>query len=64
MQILFLGPPGSGKGTQSQRLAERMKIAYFSSGDIFRQEMANNTALGKKLKYLWKPASWYRILYC
>lgn len=50
MQILFLGPPGSGKGTQSQRLAERMKIAYFSSGDIFRQEMANNTALGQEAK--------------
>jgi adenylate kinase len=50
MQILFLGPPGSGKGTQSKRLAERVKITYFASGDIFRQAMENNTPLGQEVK--------------
>ena len=50
MQILFLGPPGSGKGTQSKRLAERMKITYHASGDIFRQAMENNTPLGVEVK--------------
>jgi adenylate kinase len=50
MQILFLGPPGSGKGTQSKRVADWLKVPHFSSGDIFRQAMEANTELGKQAK--------------
>ena len=47
--ILF-GPPGSGKGTQSVRIAEKFNLVHISTGDIFRREIKNQTALGKKVQ--------------
>lgn len=47
MRILFLGPPGAGKGTQSKLLAERYGLFHLAPGDIFRQEVKNGTELGK-----------------
>lgn len=46
MQILLLGPPGAGKGTQAKLLAERLNLLHLSTGDVLRQNVANKTALG------------------
>jgi len=50
MRILLLGPPGSGKGTQSAMLANHLDIPHISTGDIFRKNIALNTDLGKIVK--------------
>jgi len=47
MRILFLGPPGAGKGTQSKLLAERFGLFHVAPGDIFRQEVKAGTDLGR-----------------
>lgn len=46
--IVLLGPPGAGKGTQAQRVAKAFAIPHVSSGDIFRENIKNQTDLGKK----------------
>ena len=48
MIVVFLGPPGAGKGTQCKRLVERYGLTHLSSGDILRRERREGTALGKK----------------
>jgi adenylate kinase len=45
--IVLLGPPGVGKGTQAKILSERTKLAHISSGDMFRENLKNQTELGK-----------------
>jgi len=45
--IVMLGPPGVGKGTQAKILAERTKLAHVSSGDLFRDNIKNQTELGQ-----------------
>lgn len=47
MRLVLLGPPGSGKGTQAARLAEKFHVPHIATGDLFRVEMAQNTELGK-----------------
>jgi adenylate kinase len=47
-RLIFLGPPGSGKGTQSQTLAENLHIPHISTGEILRQAMKEQTPLGIK----------------
>jgi adenylate kinase len=44
--IVLLGPPGAGKGTQAKVLAEKFGLPHISSGDIFRENIKNNTELG------------------
>jgi adenylate kinase len=48
MRLIFLGPPGAGKGTQAALLAERWKIPHISTGEILRQAVADRTVLGVK----------------
>src|ERR1700722_4488915 len=48
--IILLGPPASGKGTQSAKLAKEFYIPHISTGDLFRENMSKETPLGKKAK--------------
>jgi adenylate kinase len=48
MRVVFLGPPGAGKGTQARILNERFGLAQISTGDILRDNLARATALGKQ----------------
>jgi adenylate kinase len=50
MNLIFLGPPGAGKGTMATRLAEERGIPHISTGDIFRENINNETELGKQVK--------------
>lgn len=50
LNIALFGPPGAGKGTQAKMLAEKYNLTYISTGDILRNEIANNTELGLKAK--------------
>ena len=49
--LVFLGPPGAGKGTIAQILSKETGIVHISTGDIFRNEIKNETELGKKAKH-------------
>lgn len=49
VNFLIFGPPGSGKGTQSVRLAEKFNLIHLSTGDMLRTEIAAGTELGKKM---------------
>jgi len=50
MRLIFLGPPGAGKGTIAQKTKEAYSIPHISTGDIFRENIKNRTDLGKKVK--------------
>lgn len=49
MVLVFLGPPGAGKGTQAARVAERLGLKKISTGDILREHVRRGTELGKKV---------------
>lgn len=57
MRLLFLGPPGAGKGTQAQRVAERLSLAHISTGEMFRQQVAEGTELGKQVDAIMKSGA-------
>lgn len=50
MNIIFLGPPGAGKGTQAQRVCDELKIPQISTGDILRRAIKEETPVGLKAK--------------
>jgi adenylate kinase len=50
LNLILLGPPGAGKGTQAERLREDFDVAYIATGDILRKAVAEETELGKKAK--------------
>jgi adenylate kinase len=50
VRIVLLGPPGAGKGTQAQKLAEKFGIPHISTGDLFRSNIAGETELGLEAK--------------
>jgi len=49
VNVLIFGPPGSGKGTQSVKLAEKFNLMHLSTGDMLRAEIASGTELGKRM---------------
>ena len=52
MKLIFLGPPGAGKGTQAVKIAQRFQIAHISTGDMLRAEIREGTKLGMEAKGL------------
>ena len=63
MRIVLLGAPGSGTGTQSQRLMQEEHIPQVSTGDLLRAAVARGTELGRTAKEVWTrggswPMSW------
>jgi adenylate kinase len=52
LNLVLFGPPGAGKGTQSQNLIEKYQLVHLSTGDILRNEIANGTELGLEAKKL------------
>jgi adenylate kinase len=48
--LIFLGPPGAGKGTQAKQVAERYRVPHLSTGDMFRHAVARGTDLGRLAK--------------
>ena len=50
MNIILFGPPGAGKGTQAKFIAQRYNLNHLSTGDILRDEIANDTSLGHEVK--------------
>ncbi|PKV63385.1 MULTISPECIES: adenylate kinase [Pontibacter] len=52
LNIVLFGPPGAGKGTQSQKLIDKYNLIHLSTGDLLRSEIAAGTELGMKAKSL------------
>ena len=50
LNIIIFGPPGAGKGTQSEHIKERYNLTYISTGQVLRAEMAAGTEIGLKVK--------------
>ncbi len=50
MDLILLGPPGSGKGTQAERLEARLGLLHVATGDLFRANLAADTELGRKAR--------------
>src|SRR5919106_6978525 len=50
LNLVLLGPPGSGKGTQGERLQEDLRLPYYATGDILRAAVRDGTDLGRRAK--------------
>ncbi len=50
MRVVLLGPPGAGKGTQAEKLAEKLGVPQISTGELFRQNIGDGTELGMEAK--------------
>ena len=50
LRTILLGPPGAGKGTQAVKIVEKYNIPHISTGDIFRENIKNETELGNRAK--------------
>ncbi len=48
--VIFLGPPGAGKGTQARQIAESYSVPHLSTGDMFREHVSRGTPLGLRAK--------------
>jgi adenylate kinase len=58
MRLLFIGPPGAGKGTQASRVAERLGIPHISTGDMFRHHVSTGTDLGLRVDAIMKAGDY------
>ena len=50
LNLVLFGPPGAGKGTQSEKLIEKYKLVHLSTGEILRSEITQGTTLGLEAK--------------
>ena len=50
MNLVLIGPPGAGKGTQAKSICEKFNLCHLSTGDILRNEVSKQTDLGKQAK--------------
>ncbi len=50
MRLIFLGPPGAGKGTQASKVSERWRIPHISTGDVFRAAVKEGNDVGRRVK--------------
>lgn len=50
MRLVLLGPPGAGKGTQAKRITDRYRVPHLSTGDMLREAVAADTAVGRQAK--------------
>lgn len=50
--IVIFGPPGAGKGTQSEKIIQKYQLAHISTGDMFRKHISEDTTLGKRVKQI------------
>lgn len=50
--LVIFGPPGAGKGTQSEKIIAKYNLAHISTGDMFRMHISNDTELGKRVKQI------------
>ena len=57
MNIILFGPPGAGKGTQSNNIVNFFKLHKVSTGDLLRNEVKNNTKLGEKISLIIKKGA-------
>ncbi len=58
MKLLFIGPPGAGKGTQAARVAEQLGIPHISTGDMFRYHVSTGTELGRRVDSIMKAGEY------
>lgn len=52
LNLVLFGPPGAGKGTQSEKLIEKYQLVHISTGDLFRAHIKNQTSLGQRVSQL------------
>ena len=50
MRLIFLGPPGSGKGTQAERISDDLGLVHLSTGEMLREEVRQGTELGRRIR--------------
>ena len=62
MYIVLLGPPGAGKGTQAKQIAQELDLIHVSTGDLFRENLKNETELGKLAQTYMNKVNWCRTL--
>jgi adenylate kinase len=58
VRLLFIGPPGAGKGTQASRVAAKLGIPHISTGDMFRHHVREGTELGRKVKEIMEAGAY------
>jgi len=58
VKLLFVGPPGAGKGTQAARVADRIGIPHVSTGDMFRDHVSRGTELGMRVDSIMKEGDY------
>ncbi|HEY5890513.1 MAG TPA: adenylate kinase [Acidimicrobiia bacterium] len=58
MNLLFIGPPGAGKGTQAMRVAEKLDIPHISTGEMFRHHVSEGTDFGRQVDEIMKSGGY------